>query len=215
MFSLKYFIDLPVKVGDELQQLVAGINTYLQREHKVDGAHGAITADSVTLGSGMIGEWVDVPLSVDMFDTDSSDVTWTVDPTDNQNGIQYCLCGSLAIVQFYIVGTLSTVSADKATEIFITIPGVNAQKYKRTGNGGVIIYNNLGAANNNTDGHFPIDILSEYGGGPLKLALNRFNAIERGGASTQYGNWRNEATTVYGQIAVRTTPNNEVSQDLP
>lgn len=213
MFSLKFFQDLPLKVGEEFQQLVSGVNAFLEKEHKIDGTHGNITTDSVRLGGGLIGEWTEVPLDQSRFSDDSIDVTWTIIPDDSY--MQYCLCGSLAIVQFSIDGTISSVSADKATDLYINVPEINVHRYRK--NGGIIIYNNLGAANNNTDGHFPIDILSVYGNSfsTLRLQINRFNSIERGGASVQYGNWRNEFTTIYGQIAIRTTANNEFLQYQP
>lgn len=207
--------DIPVPVAQEFKQLTSSMNQYVAKEHNVDGTHSAVTADHVKIGGNLVGEWVELTVDQSRLDDDTGTVTWTLNANDS-NLIQYCLVGNLAIIQFYIDGTLSSSDGDKASALYIKIPEINVQRY-RVSTGRIIIFNSIGAGNNNTDGHFPFDTLAYYGstGSSCVLSLERFNSIERGGASTTYGNWRNESTIVYGQICVRTTENNEFRQFKP
>lgn len=49
--SLTYIAQLPQMVRQELEQLLALFQGFLGTEHKEDGSHAAITADSISLGS--------------------------------------------------------------------------------------------------------------------------------------------------------------------
>lgn len=49
-FSLKFRNTLPTAVANEFEQFFGGLRAFLFAEHKIDGTHGAVTADTLALG---------------------------------------------------------------------------------------------------------------------------------------------------------------------
>jgi len=135
---------LPPAVRQEAEQFAALTQGYLSVEHKDDGSHRNITADSIvttgdiTAGGDLIGE-ADLeiagdgafggdlsaanltqmqtpPFSASNF-TGNGGMTWTVSSVDT---FQYCVIGNTMFVNFIISGT---VGGSLNTTLRIQIPG--------------------------------------------------------------------------------------------
>lgn len=101
-FSLKRFTELPLIVAEELQGLVGSINVFNGQEHKADGTHGDITADSLTLSDVPVGTLVDLPYEPARFTGDLG--AWDVDAVDFQY-LRACAVGQFVTVWFGLSGT--------------------------------------------------------------------------------------------------------------
>ena len=60
MISLRNRDTLAENIVEELDAMSASIRRHFGKEHKPTGLHSDITADSVSLPSGRMGEWVDL-----------------------------------------------------------------------------------------------------------------------------------------------------------
>jgi hypothetical protein len=118
MLGLRFRDALPPVVLDELENIVSKVKGFFSAEHNDDGTHGDITADSVTLHGGQVGELIDLPFNATRYLTDSSAV-WTVS-SDDQVYLRYSQIGRMAWVEFWLQTTVTTV--DVADSLLIRLP---------------------------------------------------------------------------------------------
>lgn len=113
------------QVGEPLRRMlskfVVGLSEFVKKEHKDDGSHGAITADSITERGRTTpqGEWIDVPYNAANF-TGNGTMTWTVDAADVSN-FRYMLIGKTLFVDG--IFNTTSVTAPLNTMLKVKIPG--------------------------------------------------------------------------------------------
>ena len=121
MFGLKFRDVLPASVADEFDNVLPAIRKFLDREHKQDGTHSAITADSVSLQGAAIGEVVDIAHDAERYKV-SGGTSWTV-AAEDQVYLRYIRIGQKVDLQFYLQ---TTVVAGTPGFLVINIPELHA-----------------------------------------------------------------------------------------
>lgn len=217
MIKLKFSDLLPEAVKNEFEQLSASLKAFLLKGHNEDGTHGDIVADSLTIQGGQLGVYYDLPYDAARYVTDTGTVTWTVAEA-GQTLLRAMRVGSRVEVLFDVTGTLASGAGDKAGAVIIRLPEFFIRAFNEKGAFLDFSYVNLGAGSNATDGSFPTKAWATtfLTRGVAGIYIERFNKIERLGASTMYGNYPNESTRVTGMAVFESSLNNEpVSYEHP
>lgn len=163
----------------ELDRAYSVIRATWNVEHRADGSHGPVVADSYTERgrSAAVGAWVDVPPSEVAFSASGS-MTWTVQAADVE-ALSYMRVGTTMLLSFYLVST--AVGGVVDTELWMTIPeGLRARE--RAAN--AIAINDAGTAG--------MGYISVSTATPTILRIRKSDG----------SNWTAGAAEVYGQIAL-------------
>ena len=130
MFGLRYGSRIQGAVRAELENFNAGLSGWSQHEHKPDGTHGDVTADSLTLQGAEVGLPVDLPLATSRLSSSGGTSVWTytADATDHLRVVRV---GRLAMVQFSFAST--AVSSSAANYLIILLPELHAQPFGVSG----------------------------------------------------------------------------------
>lgn len=198
LFSVPFRDLLPDDVKASLNSITGSLKGFLLGEHHEDGTHGDVTADSLSISGGSLGEWVEVPYGPARFYTDTVNCVWTVEEND-QRFLKYMKCGNLAIIAFDIEG--STLSGtDTAEDLFINLPELDPIIFSSKGQ--EVLWYSVGVCNTATDGFGTFSI----GVGPCNFGQSTTHPgtildLDRFG-----GNWHLEANSVCvrGQIILET-----------
>lgn len=118
MFGLNFRELLPHSVVDEFDQLFPRLNRWALEEHHDDGTHGDVVADSLTLGGGLVGEFVQLPFAKSRY-LGLGGGTWTVAEA-NQLVLGYARAKAIAMVAFTIRGT--TIATATCQSLNISLP---------------------------------------------------------------------------------------------
>lgn len=110
------------QVQRDLDKAGKTINASWATEHTTDGAHGDVTATSVSVQGATMGEWIDLPFAPTRFSGDG-DAVWTVAP-ENVNYLKAMRIGQLVCVMFRVENTI--LSVDTSDALYIKLPEFNA-----------------------------------------------------------------------------------------
>jgi len=123
----------------ELDQFAATLLGHLSKEHKSDGTHKNITADSLTVTGGVrergrpgaMGEWIPAPFSAANFVAQGGGV-WTVGPAAVLRN-RYTLIGSTCVWGVYLSwfsGANQLTGSATSVQIALPVPGLTFDPYQ-------------------------------------------------------------------------------------
>lgn len=122
--QLNFRDKLPQSVVDQLDMSFPAISNWMNREHKDDGKHGDVTADTVSIHGAEIGEVADLPYDQARFSCTNPAGTWTVDAADLLY-LRQVRTGRQVFVQFYILNSSVSAASDPET-LLISLPELHA-----------------------------------------------------------------------------------------
>lgn len=187
--SLKFRDLLPQAVVSELDQLVSGVNGWLTQEHKDDGSHADVTADTVTLQGAQVGEMFDLAYTSTRFFAEGAAV-WTVS-SGNQLFFRGSRIGQMVFVEFNLQGT--AIATDTPGSLFIRLPELHALPSRDSSGspgyhvGGILNWTDIGGGTNG------IGLVSaqaqSFSGGVPSTILQLDKCRDSSSASSMFGNW--------------------------
>lgn len=110
------------QVRKDLEGIASGVHAGWGRQHKTDGSHSAITADSLTLQGATAGAVTGLAYDAARFSTYTGG-TWTVASTSFEY-LRFSRFGQLVFVQFSIGPT--TIAVDTPDYLVINMPELHA-----------------------------------------------------------------------------------------
>lgn len=124
-FALNFREQLTGAIRDQFEQLVAWLNGWTRIEHNEDGTHSDVTAESLTLQGGRVGEVTSLPYDSARFDTGDSAV-WTV-ASSSFDYLLYSRVGQIVTLWFSLSDT--EITSSSAGQLLIKIPELYRLKF--------------------------------------------------------------------------------------
>lgn len=120
MFGLINRGVMPQSVTDEFEKFTGKLKGLWLNQHKEDGTHGTLIADSIVVNGFPMEQVVDVPYDANNFTPFETPFggAWSV-PTDGHYLLRYYCVGRVAFVQFSFVN--STVTAGNPAQLTFNI----------------------------------------------------------------------------------------------
>lgn len=108
-----------------VNQLESQLRALLDREHNEDGTHSDITADSLTLHTGEVGEVTELAWTAGRFAAAFTAGTWDITSTSSKmKYLRVSQVGRIAFASFRIEGTV--IATDSVEELWIRLPELHA-----------------------------------------------------------------------------------------
>ena len=148
MLGLSFPDTIDFNVKNVLTDVASRVNSFFSKEHKADGTHSTITADTISVQGANIGVHVDLAWTTGRYEAAFTSGTWSITSTESpQKFLRYIRVGQLVFVQFHIAGT--TIATDSVEELWIRLPELHAIPALNTANvayayaGGVCKWNDF------------------------------------------------------------------------